>query len=138
MKHYLNPDVHVRLRVDGEDLAEYDIDDLDDDVNTVTKYVEATAGANFVVYFSATPQCAKDPCDVVRMTVYLDGKRITGMIYTINGPSALGMGLYDHALEGVESNTATGKVLERFAFAQLLTSMYSRRMLGADVLTLTS
>ena len=123
MKHYAYPGVDVRLRVGGIDLVEYDIDDLDEDeVSSVTKYVEAAAGANFTVNFSATPNSAKYRDDVVVMDVRLDGRSICSRIYTIDTAAARIVGKYVHNLDGIETNTATGMMLEKFTFAELQTS----------------
>ncbi|KAL2032885.1 hypothetical protein VTO58DRAFT_106057 [Aureobasidium pullulans] len=43
------PGVEITVVVDGEDLHEYQDADMEDEENTVTKYVEAVTGANFTI-----------------------------------------------------------------------------------------
>lgn len=43
------PGVEITVVVDGEDLHEYQDTDMEDEENTVTKYVEAVTGANFAI-----------------------------------------------------------------------------------------
>ncbi|KEQ87734.1 hypothetical protein M438DRAFT_342867 [Aureobasidium pullulans EXF-150] len=48
------PGVKVTVVVDGEDLHEYQDTDMEDEENTVTKYVEAVTGANFAIKFKGS------------------------------------------------------------------------------------
>lgn len=48
------PGVEVTVVVDGEDLHEYQDADMEDNEDTVTKYIEAVDGANFAIKIKAT------------------------------------------------------------------------------------
>lgn len=48
------PGVEVTVVVDGKDLHEYRDADMEDDENTVTKYIEAVDDANFAINIKAT------------------------------------------------------------------------------------
>ncbi|THX83186.1 hypothetical protein D6D05_03603 [Aureobasidium pullulans] len=48
------PGVEITVVVDGEDLHEYQDTDMEDEENTVTKYVEAVTGANFAIKFKGS------------------------------------------------------------------------------------
>ncbi|EME45426.1 hypothetical protein DOTSEDRAFT_71220 [Dothistroma septosporum NZE10] len=124
MKHYLHPGVQVSLRVGGVDLAEYNIDDEEDEeVNTVTKYVEAVSGANFTVNFNAKVDCAPDPRDSCQMSVHLDGKYVTNIVFKMRDTTALARGTFEQLCEGHRSTAAAGGYnLEKFAFAALQTN----------------
>ncbi|CAD0109022.1 unnamed protein product, partial [Aureobasidium uvarum] len=48
------PGIEITVVVDGKDLHEYQDSDMDDEADTVTRYVEAVDGANFAIKIKAT------------------------------------------------------------------------------------
>lgn len=110
--------IEVTLRVDGEDLKEYD-DDTSEAIlkHSLSKYVECTSGAIFAIGIQSTPKFRykREDLDCI---VYLDGEKAIAHVVdreTLSVKSST-------AIEGVLQNVDGATVLERFTFAQLHTS----------------
>ena len=66
-------DIKVAITIDGQELREYDDEEVDnDDQNSVSKYVEAASDVEFQIMTSA-PTSYQFTSDAVRMNVYMDG-----------------------------------------------------------------
>jgi hypothetical protein len=115
------PSVNVTIRCDGTSLPEYEDEaDSREDARLGVRYIEATSGSNFTIFFIAkTFQCSKWPHVVCE--IKLDGKLIYAPIIEVN--SAQWYGINFNAAYGSENGQP---VLRRFKFADLPTSKYYR------------
>lgn len=111
------PSVDISIHCDSTPLLEYEdeADDREGDLVGV-KYVEATCGSKFAVFFTADQfQCGQWPH--VSCKVKLDGKDINASVLEINNAP-----FYTHKLRGVRGNECGQPVLRCYTFADLETS----------------
>ena len=74
-------EIEVAIVVNGQELKEYDDEDAsNDDQNSVSKYVEATSGAEFQIVTSA-PIWYDFSSDAVLMKIYLDGAYVENGLF---------------------------------------------------------
>ena len=74
-------EIEVAIVVNGQELKEYDDEDAgNDDQNSVSKYVEATSGAEFQIVTSA-PIWFEFSSDAVMMKIYLDGAYVENVLF---------------------------------------------------------
>ena len=65
--------IKVAIRIDGQELKEYDDEDyVNDDQSSVSKYVEAASDAEFEITTSA-PSWYPFTSDALQISAYLDG-----------------------------------------------------------------
>ncbi|KXT08934.1 hypothetical protein AC579_9359 [Pseudocercospora musae] len=118
MRTIMTEDVAVELTSAGHLLQEYDDEDSAMG-STVSAYVEVVEGSNFVVRVTVRPNIAPSPKDELQVRVKLDGKYVTGMVYSLQSNRGEQTTWY---LEGRDRNTSRGVVMERFQFAHLQTN----------------
>ncbi|THY27019.1 hypothetical protein D6D00_05256 [Aureobasidium pullulans] len=80
------PGVEITVVVDGEDLHEYQDTDMEDEENTVTKYVEAVTGANFAIK-ACVSQYFKYEGDCLGIRVEVDGLFVSSPLFKPHGRS---------------------------------------------------
>lgn len=117
------PGLEIALRVDGQDLREYDrMEDEgageDSNPTVVTRYVEAISGANFSVEFRPTG-AFRWPHNELELCVHLDGVWATGKVYH---PRAATGGHSNKSVSGANAYENGQYVFRNFAFADLHTS----------------
>ena len=75
-------DIEVVIRVNGQELKEYDDEDAsNDDESSVSKYVEATSGAEFQILTSA-PKLYRFSSDAVAIKIYMDGAYVDDALFS--------------------------------------------------------
>ena len=116
------PGLVVTIDVAGQNLAEYDDNDVEEPQPLATmKYVEATSGANFGVATSYDPFVFSHVNDHIRYHLYLDGKHIRAWTHS---PNKIAIG-HRSVLEHVRSNLGDRMVKKQFSFAELQISKCS-------------
>lgn len=122
MKHPLRPDVSVTLRVNGQDLKEYENEEEPaeevDGCTEVVRYVESVVDANFSVEMQVAPSRVR--CDY-ELTVYLDGKWVAGSLYQDSKTKTPGK----VSVDGTTLYTDGQYRYAKFAFAPLHTSEFA-------------
>ncbi|THZ08482.1 hypothetical protein D6C93_00503 [Aureobasidium pullulans] len=94
------PGVGITVVVDGEDLHEYQDTDMEDEENTVTKYVEAVTDANFTIKIKGSQELEYKG-DCLSLDVLVDGLRIQRPLI---GREATRNGGYTRLVEGLKVN----------------------------------
>lgn len=112
------PGLEVQIVVAGVPLQEYNSDE-DDEVKSVTKYIEATSGANFEIRWSFTSDF-KQKGHQILIAVYGDGM---GLAAETSRPSDLLTGY--STLTGRTRNAGNHAVFEKFTFSELKIGMLS-------------
>ena len=122
----------VCLRVNGVPLLEYD--DEEDEGQTHlkgVKYVEASSGSNFAVFFKADRALlGNDNRDHVECAVSLDGKWVCGKVLDV-----FRFPTYVTDIVGRNGLVNEQHVLQRFTFADLETSILHARLSQNQPLT---
>ncbi|KAK0514523.1 hypothetical protein JMJ35_003140 [Cladonia borealis] len=73
-------EIEVVIRVNGQELKEYDDEDAsNDNESSVSKYVEATSGAQFQIATTA-PRSYQFSSDALLMKIYVDGVYVEGSL----------------------------------------------------------
>ncbi|THY50640.1 hypothetical protein D6C97_06964 [Aureobasidium pullulans] len=91
------PGVEITVVVDGEDLHEYQDTDMEDEENTVTKYVEAVTDANFAIKIKGSQELEYKG-DCLSLDVLVDGLRIERPLI---GRERTRKGSYTRLVEGL-------------------------------------
>lgn len=108
----------VKLRVNGNDLTEYDQGDQDGgEPNTSVCYVEAVPGANFSIELRAQQRFPYRSY-YIRSAVKLDGVAAQSTIYSPDYANEI----MRRSEAGVYNGGPNSGTLERFTFAELKTS----------------
>jgi hypothetical protein len=109
------PGVEVDVVVDDRPLHEYDdIDDTPPSPCTVTKYIEATSGAEFatnLMFFRRYPY----PVGIVEKLIYLDGKVVES--YVVDPTDFFYPA--QHFVDGRCAQVGSSVVLQKFCFTEL-------------------
>jgi hypothetical protein len=107
-------DVGVTVVVGGKELTEYEAggsrDDQPESPDTITRYVEATSGANFELRFEAKAR-SFDGHTALKFSAYLDGACMDNTVVYANRISTL---------QGVRSFEKGKWVIQNFRFTNLL------------------
>lgn len=116
------PGLEVTLVSNGRELLEYE-EEIDEDVPLQgSRFVEAASGATFVVHVDATRARQPSRQDSMAAYVRLDGKEMIGRYCdTKNSPDGR-RNVVD--IDGMDENTAYGRVLRPFQFSSLETSKW--------------
>ena len=119
MKSGAWPGLVAKLRINDNDLHEYDDEDADaGNHNTDTKYVEAVSGANFTVELWVKPHF-RYKTHALQCSLLLDDVFIRSSIYDAEKyPDEV-----RSSVRGVYRCLHGEHVIEKFAFAELETSM---------------
>ena len=114
-------DIKVAIVVNGQELREYDDEDAgDDDQNSVSKYVEATSGAEFQIATSA-PMWYEFASDAVVMTIYVDGVCVEQGLFR---KEKVGWsGAWNRSFAGPSSFDGDGWKLKPFKFIDIKAGM---------------
>ncbi|THX60033.1 hypothetical protein D6D06_01596 [Aureobasidium pullulans] len=96
------PGVEITVVVDGEDLHEYQDTDMEDEENTVTKYVEAVTGANFAIKACVSQQF-KYEGDCLNIRVAVDGLFVSSPLIEPGDTSKISTSLVDGVIVGDEN-----------------------------------
>lgn len=120
------PGLDIALRVNGQDLQEYEYTEEDgheegSSETAVTRYVEATSGANFSVEFS-TANDFKHRHSQLELRVYLDGVGASGKVLH---PCEYHGGHHNTSVASTFGHEGGQCVSRSFAFADLHTSVSS-------------
>lgn len=111
------PGLKLSLSVDGSNLHEHQTEIQDSDIAlTATTYVEAVAGAAFVINIALEPGF-KYRRDQLKLVVYLDGSRIRHKFVN------LGRGSKIVKIEKINETVGGQRTIRRFLFAEHQTSM---------------
>lgn len=94
------PGLDVEIKVDDVPLVEYIDEDIEDDANTVTRYIRATSGGKFTVHWTFQEDFEYREWDI-NTRLYVDGKRIDGCVNTSN--KRKGQATYTTAITSVRS-----------------------------------
>ena len=120
MKSTAWPGLSVTLRVHGDDLKEIEDDEAEGSgQRSVMRYVEALPGTNFSVELRVEDYFHYKSNDL-RMDVLVDGVAIRSMVF---GPKHRGVPIRD-SCKGILNRIDGEWQLQKFAFAELQTSMY--------------
>ncbi|TIA62545.1 hypothetical protein D6C77_02681 [Aureobasidium pullulans] len=112
------PGVEITVVVDGEDLHEYQDTDMEDEENTVTKYVEAVTDANFAIKIKGSQELQYKG-DCLSLDVLVDGLRIQRPLI---GREATRNGGYTRLVEGLKVNAG---YMRRLRFNTLETGTWT-------------
>ncbi|THY04794.1 hypothetical protein D6D02_07885 [Aureobasidium pullulans] len=112
------PGVEITVVVDGEDLHEYQDTDMEDEENTVTKYVEAITDANFAIKIKGSQELEYKG-DCLSLDVLVDGLRIQRPLI---GREATRNGGYTRLVEGLKVNAG---YMRRLRFNTLETGTWT-------------
>jgi hypothetical protein len=113
-----HPRIKVEVQVDGVAVQEYEDDDEQETVNTVTKYVEAVSNTDFVIGIHITPPW---PQQSILFKIYLDGKYVRGNFIrqdTFKGTAS------KHTIEGSNSTKNGQWYQQNFCFSDLNIGMF--------------
>jgi hypothetical protein len=117
------PGLSVKVLAAGGVLLE-EYEDVDAAMGTyaqATRYVEASAGANFVIQVHFTDDFIYPEDDIV-CRILLDGHKVDGVVYEKTSLRRI------HLIDGKRSYAGAGRwTLQKFAFAELQTSMRDTR-----------
>lgn len=114
------PGLTVSIHVGGQDLPEYDGDDLQDtSSNTVTKYVEAVSGAKFAVSFRCDNNVFAFVDRAMVVDVHCDGDGTSQMLLK---PNTLVSGLRKFVGHHVQRRVDGDLVYRAMMFSDLTTS----------------
>ncbi|KAK5005815.1 hypothetical protein LTR60_006144 [Cryomyces antarcticus] len=108
------PGIEVAITVNGNDLKEYEEDDIVNEPKTVTKYIEATSGVNFGIRYSVARRFPMKG-DCITFSMYLDNEKCGSSVVT---KASVNTSSSQHCKYG--RNEADSK-LRRFMFAALET-----------------
>ncbi|KAK5162845.1 hypothetical protein LTR04_002944 [Oleoguttula sp. CCFEE 6159] len=75
------PGIEVAITVNGNDLKEYEEDDIVNEPKTVTKYIEATSGVNFGIRYSVARRFPMKG-DCITFSMYLDNEKCGSSVVT--------------------------------------------------------
>ena len=116
------PGLTVEIIVNNALLPEYDDDSVTPaSPTTVTKYVEATSGANFAIKVSLIEKEFPFPKGYIEAAVSLDGRRLMSAIISEAQ-------FFKHRMiEGRQSQIGEHYKIQRFCFAELEISKFRRR-----------
>ena len=106
------PGVEVAITVRGNDLKEYRDNELDEEVSTTTRYVEAASGQTFEVRLKVKPNF-RFLGDTLAFEILVDGNWMETPL--IDKQQCGGLG-YQRIIRGV---TTSARTLRRFQFATL-------------------
>jgi len=120
--HPFLPGLTVEIIVNNALLPEYDDDSVTPaSPTTVTKYVEATSGANFAIKVSLIEKEFPFPKGYIEAAVSLDGRRLMSAIISEAQ-------FFKHRMiEGRQSQIGEHYKIQRFCFAELEISKFRRR-----------
>ncbi|KAK5250346.1 hypothetical protein LTR16_005983 [Cryomyces antarcticus] len=110
------PGIEVAITVNGNDLKEYEEDDIVNEPKTVTKYIEATSGVNFGIRYSVARRFPMKG-DCITFSMYLDNEKCGSSVVT---KASVNTSSSQHCKYG--RNEADSK-LRRFMFAALETGL---------------
>jgi hypothetical protein len=113
------PGVEITVVVNGEDLHEYQDTDMEDEENTVTKYVEAVTGANFAIKITM-PKGFAFGGDCLSFRVKVDGLFAKSPLIGPGDTSEISTFLVDGVTVGDEN-------IRKLRFSELEIGMYGRR-----------
>lgn len=113
--------LNVQIRVNGRALKEYDGDEENRDPKTVTKYIEATSGAQFDVHFTFGKRFPHKQHSIV-YEVALDG--ITASRRVVDGSDIRSHRPYCTSSDGVHTLCEGCWTKQKFSFSQLAIGMY--------------
>ena len=105
------PGLEVTILVDGKPLKEYRNADDPDEEGTITRWIEAADGKNFVVHIKAGKNF-KYKAEVLGCTIYTDGNRVSSPLIRPSESSATREGCH-----------LPGDRLAKFRFSDLETGM---------------
>lgn len=110
--------IKVTIVVNGQDLLEYDDEDAGSNTQgSVSRYIEATSGAEFKITSSA-PKSYKFTSDAVRMDICLDGIVVdAGVLLKVRAKPDHA---WDAVFRGPRRSGRTGWECRPFMFAELL------------------
>ncbi|MCJ1381641.1 hypothetical protein MMC17_004752 [Xylographa soralifera] len=122
-------DLEVTISVRGKVRKEYPICAGEvENANTMTKYIQVIGGQCFVINTSIRQSCTLE-CDGIRFEVFIDGKYLENIILN---PSKHERGTMDGVLKG-----CNGKwTLEKFKFAQIVTTEHTGKITTKDLATM--
>ena len=112
------PGVEITVVVDGEDLHEYQDTDMEDEENTVTKYVEAVTDANFAIKFKGSRELEYKG-EYLSLEVLVDGLCIDTPLI---GRERTRKGSYTYLVEGIDVRAG---YMRKLRFNTLETGMWT-------------
>ena len=114
--------ISVAIVVNGQELREYDDEDAGkDDQNSLSKYVEATSGAEFQIVTSARTRF-ESSTDVVLMEISLDGVcEVNSLV--LKEDARWWTGAWQRTVDGVRRFDGKGWVVKPFKFVEITTCM---------------
>ncbi|KAL7776947.1 hypothetical protein CFE70_007367 [Pyrenophora teres f. teres 0-1] len=123
-----HPGIKVDIRVGGVPLVEYDDDDeqVQTSRDTLTKYIEATTVAEFVVNLVITPPW---PGTSLLLSVYVDGQNICGQ-FRQQAIHYKGQ-CHQSSIEGAKYGQGNEWFLQKFCFSELAIGTTNPRQIQA-------
>ena len=119
-------EIEVVIRVNGQELKEYDDEDAsNDDESSVSKYVEATSGAEFQVVTSA-PISYQFSSDALAIKIYLDGVYVENGLVLKEHVRGLCAWQWQRTFHGAKSFDGNRWELKPFKFVEIKAGMPCR------------
>lgn len=115
------PNLKAEIRVNHDALTEYHDDEKTDELSSVTKYIEATAGAKFGVYWKFDSQFAFK--HDVKVSVYVDGHPASGNIFEVEKSKRYTDKWFSS--KGAREQVGDQRYIREFVFSQFSAGRYS-------------